>query len=256
MRDPQVTRLHYDIGSGPDISYRDPPPVAFTNELGAFSLHAECLTIDLVEHFPTQSEARAAVEPFLRGWEIEADLTGHFGAIRFKFAKADVVDRDPPKPGEPRTIHVGVASTIAVAGNITVQIGLRKYPEPPSAFRSTPEVELAYRRWIRFRDGKEPLPSMAYFILSLLEAAAGDRNNATATFRIDRRVLNELGRLASTRGDGHSARKIRAGQQLGALTSSETEWMQQAVRLLVRRLGEHASGAPLKQISMTDLPPS
>jgi hypothetical protein len=254
MRDPHVDRLHYEIGSGANISYRDPPPVSFATSLGQFDLRDGKVTFEPAEHFATEEEARDAVTPFLRSWEVEADLAKNYGTIRFKFVRADLTDRDPPKPGEPQVINVMGAGVVVVAGTATLHLGLHKYPDPPAAFRSTPEVELGYRRWTRFLEGKEPLPSMAYFILTLLESAAGGRPAAASTFRVDRRVLAELGRLSSTKGDGQSARKLRTGQPLDELTGAESNWLQQAVRLLIRRLGEHASGAPLSDITLNDLP--
>ena len=62
------------------------------------------------------------------------------------------------------------------------------FPNPPKDFRATSEVELAYGRWYGYRKGREPLQSMAYFVLTLLEVTAGRRNQASRTFHIDQKA--------------------------------------------------------------------
>jgi hypothetical protein len=83
MRDPHVQIMHYTIGSGEGISYRDPEALSFSNHLGDFVLVDKALRIKPTEHFSDEGEACTAIEPFLRAWEIEADLTSNVGAIRF-----------------------------------------------------------------------------------------------------------------------------------------------------------------------------
>jgi hypothetical protein len=185
---------------------------------------------------------------------IEADLRANLGTIRFKYLRADVIDRDPPKPGEPIVIEARGGGVLVLSGTATMHLTINKYPDPPQAFRATPEVELAYRRWTRFREGKEPLPAMAYFVLTLLQSLAGSRPLAASTFQIDIKVLNAVGNLSSTKGDAHSARKVVPGGVLRDLTGPETTWLEQAIQRLIHRLGEHASGAQLKAVTMAELP--
>ena len=76
MNDPHVEALHYEIGTGSDsISYGEPPAISFENQIGAFNLADGKLTIELSEHFSDEQQARQLVDPFLRSWEIETDLT-------------------------------------------------------------------------------------------------------------------------------------------------------------------------------------
>jgi hypothetical protein len=254
MRDPHVTHLHYTVGAGPGLSYASPQPMAFANALGSFCIIDDQMVFEPAEHFAAEGEARAAVEPFLRAWEVEADLNRNLGTVRFRFQRGDVVDRDPPKPGENLVIEARGAGTIMLTGHATAHLTMNQYPDPPSSFRVTPEVEMAYRRWARFREGKEPLPAMAYFVLTTIEAAAGGRAQASATFSVELSVLRTLGQLTSEKGDAESARKVKAGKSLHALTGPEQQWIEQVVRRLILRLGEHASGAAVSAIRMTDLP--
>jgi hypothetical protein len=66
--------------------------------------------------------------------------------------------------------------------------------------------------------------------------------------------LYKIGELTSTRGDAMTARKAPVGGQFRELTASESAWLEQATRRIIKRLGEHASGAALSQIEMKDLP--
>ena len=257
MRDPHVERLRYEIGTGEGISYRDPAPLEFSNKIGRFQLRDGSLLFEPIEHFSAEEEVRGAVEPFLRGWEMEADLTSNVGTIRFKFLRAELIDRDPPGPGESQVIQLKAASLVLMAGSVTTHLTCNRYPEPPRAFRTTPEVELGYRRWLGFRSGKEPLQSMesmACFVLTLLASSAGDRNKAGRVFQIEAEVLSTMGQLSSTRGDGITARKVERVHLFQDLTGTEKQWLEQAVRRHIHRLGEHASGVPLTMITMQELP--
>lgn len=254
MRDPHVQAMHFAVGSGEGISYRDPEPVSFANHLGSFELADGKLTIAPVEHFSDEEEARRAIEPFLRAWEIDADLTLNLGMIRFTFERVELIDRDPPPPGSPQVIQMKGIASVSVFGQASLHLMCRKYPQPPHAFRATPEAQHAYRRWLRYRSGKEPLQSMAYFVLTLLESTAGDRRNAAHSFNIEVEVLRTIGRLSSTKGDPDTARKANSGVQFQELTGAERQWLEKAVALVIRRLGEHASGVQLSSIRLADLP--
>ena len=254
MRDPHVETMHYEIGSGEGISYRDPEPLSFSNHLGTFDTAENKLRITPAEHFADEDEAKSAIDPFLRAWEIHADLTSNIGMIRFKFERVDLVDRDPPPPGSSVVIQLKGASMLLLGASASLHLTCRKYPEPPKAFGATPVVQQAYRRWLRFRDGKEPLPSMSYFVLTLLESVAGGRQAAARAFAIDAIVLGTIGRLSSTKGDESTARKAGKDNQFQELSGAEKHWLEEAIRRVIRQLGEHASGASLSSISMGDLP--
>lgn len=254
MRDPHVQEMHYVAGAGEGITYSDPQPVSFVNHLGVFDLLDGKLSITPVEHFPNEGEARRAIDPFLRDWEMDADLRINLGMIRFTFERAELIDRDPPPPGSPLGIQLKGNALISMTGSLSLNLTCRNYPQPPHAFRATLEVQHAYRRWIGFRAGKEPLQSMAYFVLTILESAAGGRRNAARSFNIDEDVLNAIGRLSSTKGNPDTARKAVPGTQFQDLTGAETQWMEKAIPLVIRRIGEHSSATSLSPILLTDLP--
>ena len=74
MRDPHVERLHYNFHGEAGISYGDPPPLSFSNYIGKFSLQNQKLVVEPTDHYSSQDMARAAVDPFLRCWEIKTWL--------------------------------------------------------------------------------------------------------------------------------------------------------------------------------------
>ena len=93
---------------------------------------------------------------------------------------------------------------------------------------------------------------MAYFVLTLLESTSGSRADAAKSFHIDLAVLRTIGQLSSTKGGPSTARK--AGGQFEELTGAEKQWLETAIVLVIRRIGEHASGATLNRLSMDGLP--
>ena len=256
MRDPHVQTMHYTIGSGEGISYQDPEALSFSNHLGDFELVDQELRIQPTEHFSDEQEARTAIEPFLRDWEVESDLTANVGAIRFTFTRVELIDRDPPLPRGPLVINMKAAiGAFAVTATASLHLTYRMYPKPPQTFCATSEVQLAYRRWVGFRSGKEPLQAMAYFgltlLYSLLPVVGSGRHEP---FKSISPSLTIFGRLSSTKGDESTARKAVPGVQFQDLSGAEKQWLEEAVRRVIHQLGQHASGTALTQLTMNDLP--
>jgi hypothetical protein len=255
MQDPHVEAVYYEISSADGLPFGTPPSVTLSNHLGVFEVSNGRLTVHPAEHYARGEEARTVLDPFLRAWEVDADLSRGIGAIRFKFHSVRKIDRNPPAKG------VGSVSVATGPGEATwtgyaptVQITQNTYSPPPRDFRTTPEVEVAYGRWKAFREGREPLQSMSYAVLTLVESVAGGHRQAASTFQIDVRILDTIGQLSSTRGDGATARKFKQGLQFKPLSGGESSWLEAAVRRLVRRIGEHAAGARLSRVTMNDLP--
>lgn len=255
MRDPHVEQLHYEIGTGEGLSFGAPAPVDFSNHLGRFHLENGKLLVSPMDHYPNAGAARAIIDPFLRSWEVKADLLHNIGAIRFKFVDSKIVDLNPLPPGSGTTVSTRTGEVIVTGELTSLHITQNSYPAAPTVFRTTPEVELAYGRWRAFREGREPLQSMAYLVLTLCEAISGDRRKAAASLDVEKAVLDTIGQLSSTKGDKSTIRKLKPGAALQPLSGAESSWLDAAVRRLVYRLGEHASGAPLRRIAMTDFPP-
>ena len=254
MRDPHVERLFFEIGTGEGTSFRNPPPLCFSNALGEFKATDGLLVVEPLDHFASENDARAVIEPFLRSWEIETDLTAGIGTILFRFKRAETIDRDPPATGSFRTIQLGPVVLVATGHVASLHVTRAFYPAPPRQFRSSAEVEAAYRRWRDVKAAREPLQSMAYFLLTLLESGAGGRRQAAGAFSIDAKVLNTVGHLSSEKGDLMTARKVPRKPPFRELTGPERTWLDEAIKRIIIRLGERASGAPMKRLAMADLP--
>ena len=60
------------------------------------------------------------------------------------------------------------------------------YPPPPTAgFEVSPDVDTMWRRYLGYRDGREPLLAMAYFVFTMVTAAHGRRSQAASRYNID-----------------------------------------------------------------------
>jgi len=257
MRDPHVETLRYRVETANNVTYNNPPSIGVDEE--EFNGHLEdgIFACEMKSHYPSIETAKKVVDQYLRAWEIEADLTRGRGEIRFIYEDAKVIDRNPPPPDAPKVLQVEAGSIIVATGEATMRVTRRKYPDPPQIFRVSPDVETLWGRYQGYLDGKEPLLSMAYFCLTVLETRGkGNKNRreaASKLFAIKKDVLDTLGRLTTQRGDNLTARKAQATPV--TLSGSEEAWIEKVIKLLIRRIGEYRSAQTLPQITMADLPP-
>jgi hypothetical protein len=254
LNDPHVEALHYRLVVDGTTSFAENvPPVEYADETLTARLAGGQLTVRPKEHCASELEALLRAHPFIRAWEISSALTYRRPEVRFEYQWAEIVDRTPPPPGN-RTVTVSAAVAAAAAIGATLSVERGSYPAPPRDFAYDADVDTLYHRWVAFLNGAEPLPSMANFCLTVLEHVAGGRGAAAAHFRISGSVLSKVGKLATERGDALTARKMSSNLQ--PLKPEESEWLEAAVRVMIRRAGEVAAqpGQPLPQITLADLP--
>jgi hypothetical protein len=151
-----VTDLSYRVDDGE--YYSDAEPVECDSESGTFQLHQGLLRVTLRTATATIAEARGAVEPYLRAWELEHALRTGIDGFRFMFAGAtsigDVpdVDEHPPEP---------LTETADRESSLIIRI--RRYPNPPE-IRVTDEMLAVWRRYSLARIGiRESLLVSAYY---------------------------------------------------------------------------------------------
>jgi hypothetical protein len=179
--------------------------------------------------------------------------------MTFEFDKANIVDRNPPKPGEP-IVFIGHV-TVGVGVEASVWTVYQNYPPPPSGFVMTPEVETMWLRYQMHLDGREPLASMAYACLTLLEGTTGVttgfRTAVCSKYGIEQAVRDKLGDLTSERGGPLEARKMDHNSTGIPLTAREKQWIGEVIKALIRRKAEYdadpTASRPL--IRMADFPP-
>lgn len=256
MRDPHVESLRYDAEPISQVSYENPQSLEHENDLCTLTLADGILFLSPKSHFATVREARSAIEPFLRAWELDADLRWGLGTIKFKYKDHTIVNRNPPQPGEacPKILHAEMGGVLVSGGSVSFHVTRVSYPKPPSTLQLTPDVETMWLRYRRYLEGREPLLAMAYFCLTVVEASAGGRNAAARQYGVDKQVLSKLGDLTAKGGDAKTARKLKKGQSLRSLLGAEQAWLEEVVKALIRKLGEHRPGTMTHLLSMRDLP--
>jgi hypothetical protein len=251
MRDPHVEFLRYRLAPDETWEYVNAPRLEGEIDAFRFDLENGTLILHMKKHFASVEEARASVTGFLFVWEVDAELRHGRGAIRFIFQDAQLVDRIPPPPGTFEA-HMTGGALIVTGGVGTVRITSAVYPGPPTNMRSSPDLESLWLRYDGYRAKREPLSTMAYFCLTVLETAAGGRAQAAKQFNIEVDVLRKIGELTANRGDRTTARKMHAN--LVPYTPLEVSWIEEAIRLMIRRVAEIAAGATCAEITMKDLP--
>jgi len=255
MRDPHVVSLTYNASPSESTSFEKAPPLEGTIEDLRFRLDVGTLRIEPTIHFPSIEDARRLVDPLLRSWEIDIALRFGSPELSFVYDTAEVIDRQPPPPGARHAVlNVQLGEVVLVGSAVTLRVSRGSYPQPPAAFRLNPDVDTLWRRYQGYKEGREPLPSMAYFCLTLIESLAGGRDTAASTFKISKRVLAKIGQLASERGDASTARKYRAIAAGAPLTGGEASWLEEAIKVIIRRVGELQAIDALNTIEMDDLP--
>ena len=258
MKEPRVESLVYQIKSAEDIVYDDPPSLDV--DTGKWKGHLEngILTCRLKVHYSSVADARKGVESYLRAWEIGAAIEHGRGSIRFIYKDAKLVDLAPQGSGD---VVVYLAGAMAGAGALAARVVImrRNYPPPPKVFRVSPDVETLWSRYEGYLDGREPLLTMAYWCLTMIEVSYGQgkREAAACTINVDSEVLNTLGRLTSTKGDITTARKAPERGKWQPLSGTERTWIEAVVKRLICRMGEYAGCddiSTLTSVSMLDFP--
>jgi len=248
------------------IKFQNPPPLFGEYDEFRLGLKEGILTVEMKKHYATVQEARDLVERFLKDWSLFFALDLGLDAIpmKFVFENAHQIDRSP----SPQILGQVSAQGHIELGGLKVQgFGTctppvhKEYPPPPSGFRASPDVETMWFRYRQCIDGKEPLASMGYFCLSMLQWSTGSkkaRAMAAQMYKIDEDVLKKLGELTSERGAPSEARKLDTTATLVPLTETEQRWLRQAVKRMILRKGEYdhdpAHATSLNQIGMSQLP--
>ena len=264
MNDPHVKAIHYLIDHDDSVDYRDVAPLDFEDDL--FHIKAEKLEVvfEPKNHYATAAEATGAVVGLVRRWEFDAALRARSSEFRLVYAGADIIDRNPPPP-PPGVVNLGPITFRA--GIPKVQMRLTKvaasYPAPPQGSDidpDDPDAAFMLYRLDLYRQGSEPLASVANVCLTVLEYSAlqatggkGSKRKAAANhYQIAMKILNEVAMLSAKKG-GPVARKAEGRSD--PFTQEETRFLEAAVVAFVRRAAEKAADprGNLPLITMADL---
>ncbi len=249
MVDPQVISLRYRLKTADTLEFVDPSPLQVEQEGFDLLLADGYLSARLKDPPATEGEARALVEPYLKAYEMAATLQYGRRQLGFVLEDAEIIYPDEVVP-VPRRVKRTASVTARVAGKATVtNVALRKrYPDLPDGFVASADVEAMWSLYEGYVLGRDRLLPMAYSCLSRLEYAARNRAEgkskrakAARMFRIDGEVLKRLGDYTANLGDEVGARKLGEGSKLRPPTAEETTWIEDTLRVLIYRAGQHAA---------------
>ncbi|WP_339218922.1 hypothetical protein [Paenibacillus sp. FSL H8-0332] len=233
MDESHVNSLTYKLITDSHIEYTKEAFVEFDTEEFYLSMNNGLLICEMKKHYSQVQDAKNIVEVLLRTWEIDVALRNGLGELDFLFLSADVFYSDKNNMGS-----IAFSTNGKLSADMTVVRGA--YPTIPSNFIASPDAEILWNRYKMYIQGRDQLLSMAYFCLSYIEGLAGGRGHASNKFGINRDDLDSLGELTSARGDKLTARKgVR--NDFVPLTDDDTLWVENFVKLLIRRIGEHAA---------------
>ena len=244
MNDPHVVALLYQIDHGRSVDYRDAKPIDREEEGFCVKVENERVRFEFKEHYATEGAARKAIEDYIRAWEFSAGLRGGPKYFKLKFDHAQIKDRKPTPGVMSLSAHfrAGVPTMTA-----TLTVSPPCYPPPPSGLKITPDVQTMYERYIGYLQGREPLPSMAYFCWTMT------KGSPTIERDFSEGVRNKVSRLSSEKG-GQQARKALGTNK--PLTAQESRFLEEAIKAVIRRAAKraHAPTSNLPKISLSDFP--
>lgn len=259
MNNPHVEALYYRVWHDNSVDYSKAEPLV--HEKPGFSLHieAERLRVRMKEHYATEAAARRAVEPFLRLWELDAALRHRLGELEFEFEHAEVKDRmlEHSLGDERGIVNVCSHDMLFVSTQEHAVVSKGKYPDPPCQLACSADVDLMFNCYRMYREQHARLGDAAYFCLTVLERWSGkgssQRKAAAKRYGISYPLLCKLADLADAKG-GREARKAKGAE--AEFTPAERQWLDQAMKALIRRAAEVAydPAASRPKITMADLP--
>ena len=168
MNDPHVVALIYRIDHRDTIDYSKAEP--FSRDEQGFRLTVEDnrARFEFKEHYATVEKAKKTLGEYIRVWEIHVQLEHGPNSFRLQFDKHEIIDRKPTLP-RPRKVSLSFSlSGGRETGGGKLTYFAPDYPEPPVNMALTPDVETMYDRYIGYKRGHEPLPSVAYFCFTVL----------------------------------------------------------------------------------------
>jgi hypothetical protein len=245
---PRVKNLHYNIIINESVDYENAPEITEETDEFIISMDKQKAIFEMKGHYTSVKDARKIVDDFLERWKVIIGLEHDPDDLRFNYETAEF--EQIQQNGKNRIFLSAVSSGVSVSADAILHVSRSKYPSRPYRFKLSPDVITMYERFLLYRQRKEPLTSMAYMCLTVLEASARTatnykvRNNlrgkASYQYKIDYEVLDELGRLTATKGNESEARKAPKNGVYDPLQAEERGWILRAVKILIQRAGEWA----------------
>ena len=233
MNDPHVDALIYVIEHDESSDYSLAKTVETEHTSFRLRLEDNEARFELKEHYPTRHEAQQAIQPFIQQWELRASLKSGPGTFTLKFKRSEIIDRRPT-PGVISVSPDPISFNFTVS-RPTVTVS-RQYPHPPSERRmniDNPDVQTMLNRYIGYRQGREPLPSMAYFCCEVFAKRLGtDAKHAGEKHKISHEMIKRVSNLSSNKGGDQARHQHGICQPLNQL---EVQFLEKAVAAMITR---------------------
>lgn len=247
-----VKDLSYVLVESKTVRFNNPPAIEGEEASFRYRLAEGRLTVEMTDHL-AEAEARGVVEAWLARWEVWAAAKYAIADFRLVFEGSLAVETEPADPAVPMRVSKELVTSWNV---LAAPREVSTYPAVPGTFALSPDVATMVSRWRGYRAGREPLLSMAYFCLTVVEKVlAKSRAEAARKYAIHLDVLRELGRITANRGDAINARKAYPGFR--PLTANEEAFVESVILALVRRVGERAAEptrVPSPNLTLADFP--
>jgi hypothetical protein len=255
--------LLYRVKHGPTVEYDRAERLRFRTPDFEVTVEGGAADFTALARYATPQDARTAADKLVAEWELETLLTLGPDIFSLEYQSQYTVDRSP-NPGN-LTIVAGTGRFKFTGHPAILRVSRVAYPPPPTAaLRIDGDIEVMRERYLWCRSDKEPLTTTAYFCVTMLEGPhrtvsakpkvrSKTRERAAAAYFIDYDVIDTAAELSSTKG-GNEARKAEGIPS--PLTVAERNWLDAAIRMMIRRFAEYKAD-PTKtyaQITMADLP--
>lgn len=246
FNDPHVTVLRYRVEVPEGVTLDDEPP-SVEGEFGSFDLlvTASEATTRMKEHFASEGEARAAVDGELLRWRILEELEVRGSGLWFVFEDSEIVDRNPQS----------ISATATVAPKPHAEASLVRRLRVPNIedFVVSEDVAVMWSLYEAYTRGQDRLLPMAYTCLTRLRYRFGRDQDVAEACGVSRSVLKKLAEL-STSGDATEARKWDTRSGPRTLTDAERRWIEDLLRILILRAGQHDADPSGERATMANLP--
>jgi hypothetical protein len=248
---PRVASLTYRIASDEPHEYAEGAQLDGGLQDFAFRLRHRTAEFSPLVRFANEADARAALEPQLRAWELEVALRNGCGALAFEFLTAQV-ERAPPRPG---VVEIRGQAMMVFGGSAPMKITWNQHPAPPAAFAIDECVATLGELYLRARETPSMLLYLAYSATTCLEFYYGGLASARKHLAIAVNVFKKVNELANTRGMGADARKFYDGHPRAPLSPGEQDWLMRMLEAIVRRAAAGQAGAPVgDEITLETMP--
>ncbi len=240
-----VTALRFRVHAVEPTTGTPVPAPSLEFTLGGFSCHLDegVLIARPAESFSSVQAALQTIRPYLRAWQVWSQ-TADGVSLDIGFTSAD---RGSTIEGPPPASHLVMTLSRPRPKDPKLQ------PPPPGIGGASEVIADAARRWREVLEGGESTAAGAFAILTVLEHVHNGRAGVAEALPVDRRLLDQLGRLTAT-GDTRSGRKVaKSPADRRPLTNKELRWIEGLInRLLLCALAVDVGGSVGAPLTFAD----